>query len=140
MLKTKILLPIIVITAIIALFTISFISFKNSISVKLEKVEYKTVEEGKVKITNDSGRKICFSSCYPFYFEKNGIATNYADCKKEDLAEKCFDKGEKAFQFSFPNLEEGNYIMAIPVCDSCSEGDKFIKSKWIYSNNFKIIL
>lgn len=140
MLKARILLPIIIITAIIALFAFSFIFFKNSISVSLEKAEYRISEEGKVVISNNSGKKICFSSCYPFYFEKNGVATNYADCGKEDLAEKCFSNGKKAFKFNFPSLEAGDYRMAIPVCDSCAEGDKFIKSKWIYSNNFKVIL
>lgn len=141
-------LPIIIIIAIIAVLAFSIAYFKffvDRIPVVLEKQEYRAGEDGKVKIANNSGGKICFSSCYPFYFEKEAggewKAENYSGCKKEDLAEKCLDQNSiKAFQFVFPGLESGQYRLAIPVCDSCNEGDKFIRSKWIYSNNFKIIL
>jgi hypothetical protein len=144
--KNKKLLQIIIITAIIVLFAISIIYFKitaGKTGVVMDKTGYKVDEEGRVKITNSFSEIICFSSCYPFYFEKenNGIweSIAYNSCETEDFAEKCLESRKvKAFKFTFPGLEAGNYRLAIPVCDNCKEGDKFSSSKWIYSNAFII--
>ncbi|MCX6760288.1 MAG: hypothetical protein NTW46_03015 [Candidatus Nealsonbacteria bacterium] len=144
--KNKKLLLIIVITAIIVLFAVSFIYFKSSAGktiAVMDKEEYGANEDGRVKIKSSLSGEICFSSCYPFYFEKEtngnweGIA--YDKCEEDDLSEKCFDGNKvKAFRFVFPDLKAGNYRLAIPVCDNCKEGDKFLSNKWIYSNIFKI--
>lgn len=144
--KNKKLLLIILITAIIVLFASSFIYFKFSASktiAVMDKAEYKANEDGRIKIRNGFSGKICFSSCYPFYFDKENSGTwqsvKYDRCSKDDLAEKCVDINRiKAFKFVFPDLEAGNYRLAIPVCNNCSENDKFISNEWIYTNTFKI--
>ncbi|MCX6765127.1 MAG: hypothetical protein NT148_01130 [Candidatus Nealsonbacteria bacterium] len=145
--KNKKLLLIILITAIIVLFASSFIYFKLSVSktaAVMDKGEYKANEDGRIKIRNGFSGKICFSSCYPFYFDKENSGTwqgvKYDGCVKDDLAEKCVDiNGTKAFKCVFPDLEAGNYRLAIPVCNNCNENDKFISNDWIYTNTFKII-
>lgn len=144
--KLKILLPIAVITAIIAMFIVSFVYFKNTaskISALMDKDEYASGAEGKVRISNEFSGNICFSSCFPFYFEResggNWQRGAYGECGKDDLAEKCFSGNKiKAFKFTFPGLESGSYRLAIPICSGCKEGDKFSSDKWIYTNIFKI--
>lgn len=144
--KNKKLLLIIIITAIIVLFASSFIYFELlgvTTKIALDKAEYRANEDGKVKITNGFSGKICFSSCYPFYFEKENDGAwqrrEYIACEKDDLAEKCIDNNKiKAFMFAFPDLEAGNYRLAIPICSNCNENDKFSGSEWIHSDSFAI--
>ena len=102
--------------------------------------EYKTGDILKVEIKNGLKTGICFSSCYPYYFEKKDgtwKSFQYMTCPKEDLVEKCADSRQvKAFELSLSNVNKGIYRLAIPTCVGCNLQDKFRKDKWFYSNEF----
>jgi len=104
--------------------------------------EYKTGDILKVKIKNGLKTGICFSSCYPYYFEKKDgtwESFQYTACPKEDLVEKCADpKQVKAFELTLSNINKGIYRLAIPACIGCNLQDKFKRDKWFYSNKFVI--
>lgn len=117
---------------------------KNGLEVTAvtDKQEYIKGEEVlKVKIENTSEKKICFSSCSPFYLQKKGDGYdgfNYKECL-DDLAETCVDpSGVKAFAINLPSKVEGEYLLAIPACVGCSAQQKFREDQKIYSNEFVI--
>ena len=107
-----------------------------------DKEEYQIGGDLKVKIENDSAKSICFSSCYPYYFEKKRIgwkAYPYIECPYSDLAAVCVDpKQVKAFELDIPGLEKGDHRLAIPACVGCSLNEAFRKDQWFYSNGFII--
>ncbi len=134
---------------LIALFLIimvsSLISPKTSVKeakITTDKNEYPIEAVLKVKIENDLKTDICFSSCYPYYFERKdeaGKNYQYINCPDEDLAEECTNSSQiKAFELTVPPIEKGVYRLAIPACVGCNLYDKFRKDQWFYSNEFTI--
>ena len=96
----------------------------------------------KIKIENNLNKSICFSSCYPYYFEKkNGdwVDYDYMNCPNGDLSEDCIDsKNVKAFELVIPNIEEGIHRLALSACIGCNFEDSFREDQKFYSNTFII--
>ncbi len=114
----------------------------SEVKVVTDKTEYDIEEALKVKIENGSARNLCFSSCYPYYFEKknNGWESyNYSGCLTANLVEKCVaPKDLKAFQLTVPTIKKGTHRLAIPVCVNCDPKETFKGNNWVYSNEFTI--
>lgn len=107
-----------------------------------EKKDYKIGEAIKVKIANNSSKEICFSSCYPYYFErKDGSwhAYSYENCSQSNLAKPCLEPNQqKAFEINIPQIEKGVHRLSLPACLGCGLNSGFKESKWLYSNNFVV--
>ena len=132
---------------IIAVFTWKgyLISKEKELSVLTYEKEYQAGENPKVKITNNSPEKICFSSCYPYYLEKNNgsplTSYQYGSCPHPDVAEICMEPKEvKSFEILLDNMviEKGKHRVAIPACIRCVLQENFRKDKFFYSNGFMI--
>lgn len=114
----------------------------GSVEVTIDKGEYQTGDALRVKIENNLKGNICFSSCYPYYIQKqkkNGDWENYryVDCPKENIAEKCVDpKQIKAFELTLPKVEEGFHRLAVSACLGCRFNEEFKEDQKFYSNNF----
>ena len=114
-----------------------------------DKSEYSAGDTMRVKIKNTFGDLICFSSCYPYYFEKKNSKTEwegykYSVCPAENLPEKCVKRGEiKAFEIILPVLEKGIHRLTVPIyiefsCHDCEVKGIFKESLRLYSNEFNI--
>lgn len=119
------------------------ISASPKVFIKTDLAEYKFQDPLKIKITNNLATALCFSSCYPYYIEKNEDdlwkGYNYAPCQNLNLVKQCCDTGKaKAFSTQLPKLEAGIYRLAIPVCENCNAGQAFKDDKYLYSNSFTI--
>lgn len=118
------------------------ISKTAEVSVKTDKTEYQTGGALKVKIENNLRDNICFSSCYPYYFEKKDgewKSYQYEDCPDGDLTETCISpKQVKAYEIIIPDLKIGFHRLALPACLGCGIQEKFHEDKWLYSNDFVI--
>lgn len=136
-----------VILALIIL--ISFILPSGSKEEPLEEVKiiidngsYNVGDSLKIKIENNLREEICFSSCYPYYFEKkNGDWTdyNYVPCPDGNTNEYCIDsKGVKAFELVIPEVKEGTHRIALSACLGCNFNESFEEDKRFYSNPFTI--
>ncbi len=130
---------------IILLVPLLFSKNKNNIKGEIltDKREYKQNQVLMVKIKNESTRDICFSSCYPYYFERKNKGWQkypYEKCPNKDVASQCLaPKKTKLFELSIPPIiGKGIHRLAIPVCFGCSQNDKFRNDKWFYSNQFII--
>jgi len=115
---------------------------EQRIAVITDKKDYENGGSLKVKIQNLFLKKICFSSCYPYYLErKEGAwkAYSYQDCSKANITEKCMEPSEtKAFEIALPLIEEGAHRIAVPICESCNTGGQFQESQRFYSNEFEV--
>jgi len=115
---------------------------KSGVGVSPEKLQYKIGESLKVRIENNSEEKLCFSSCYPYYFErKNGKwqAYEYSDCPEQNLVKSCIGaEAIKAFEIILPEIKQGIHRLAVPVCVECQNEKVFNEEKWLYSNEFDI--
>lgn len=113
-----------------------------SAEVITDKNEYNKGGGLKVKIENNLEESICFSSCYPYYFEKKIVRWKtypYIECPFDDLVEVCISpKQVKAFELIVPSLEEGNHRLAIPACIGCNLNQLFESDSWFYSNSFVV--
>jgi len=132
-----------VITTSLMVFGIfSIVQYLKGVVVLTDKADYRPGAKMEVKITNNLNRQICFSSCYPYYFEKkeNGWkGYDYYNCGQEDLANNCLEpKQSKRFEFELPSLSAGIHRLAIPVCVSCSASGRFQPESWFYSNSFNL--
>ena len=96
----------------------------------------------KIKIENNLNKSVCFSSCYPYYFEKkNGdwVDYDYMNCPNGDLPKDCIDsKNTKAFELVIPDLGEGIHRLALSACVGCNSEDSFEEDQKFYSNTFII--
>ena len=105
-------------------------------------MELATNETLKINIENGLDQKMCFSSCIPYYIEKQKTEwTKYSsECTREDKIELCIDSKEvKAFELALPDvLETGNHRISIPVCKECEIGSQFQESNQFSSNQFII--
>jgi len=116
----------------------------KDIFIKTDKTEYKRGENPKITIENRFKNNICFSSCYPYYLEKNKedrkfTAYEYGACYDLDKAKDCILPGRaKAFELFLEDISlgEGIYRIAIPACIGCSIEENFRKDDWLYSNEF----
>ncbi len=117
-------------------------SWEKEVSVITDQNLYEIGAALKVKIENDSGEKICFSSCYPYYFEKKDeewIGYDYEACPHDNLVEKCIGPEDiKAFELNIPPppLKKGVHRLVIPACIGCSFNETFKESQRFYSNEF----
>ena len=152
------LIVILVIVAIVLAVIGDFFGETQSKEVKIttEKQEYAIGQAIKIKIENNSEKKICFSSasCYPYYLEKKEedkwTSYSYSDCSSDNSVEVCIDsKGVKAFELvpitSLPLMQwkpgsiiSGVHRLAIPVCNECNIGEVFKEDQWFYSDEFII--
>lgn len=107
-----------------------------------DKTEYEQDGTLKIAIKNDSGENICFSSCYPYYFEKknsNFEPYSYPICQAPNLNQVCVEPNQsKFFETALPPLEAGFHRLAIPACVGCKIKDNFREDKKFYSNEFVI--
>jgi hypothetical protein len=115
---------------------------KGEITVITDKTEYEKTESIIVKIKNSLSKDVCFSSCYPFFFERKNERWEvypYEKCKEVDFVENCIFSGqEKIFQIDEIFATKGLHRLSIPVCYSCKVGDFFQQQGEIYSNEFLI--
>lgn len=113
----------------------------GEVKVITDKKEYKMGDALKIKIENNLREKICFSSCFPYYWEKKQgeewKGYPYVDCPTPNLVEKCSDpKQIKTFELTVPFIETGTHRLAIPICIECNLQEAFKGSQWFYSNDF----
>jgi hypothetical protein len=115
---------------------------QNGAIIVTEKGNYKIGDALKIKIANNSKKEICFSSCYPYYFERNDgswHAYTYENCLADNLAKPCLEPNqEKAFEISIPQIEKGTHRLSLPACLECGLDSGFKESEWLYSNDFVI--
>ncbi len=132
-----------VVLVIIVLIALLF-QQEGLVNIITDKNEYKLGDVLKVKIENNSGKAICFSSCYPYFFErkdKEWSSYRYVDCLDKNLTEICINSKQiKAFELSIPSslIEEGYHRLAIPACMGCDRNETFEESQKLYSNDFEI--
>ncbi len=114
-------------------------------SILTERKEYQNGENLKLKITNNTGKKLCFSTCFPYYLERKDEKWKsypYIECKRDDIHNGCIeDKKDKGFELVLPreeDIEPGLHRIAVPVCVECKEGEVFKEETWFYSNEFII--
>jgi len=117
----------------------------NGISISTDRREYAKGENPKIKIKNNLEKTVCFSSCYPYYLERNnGKLKPYSyssDCLSPDLSEVCIEPGQvKAFELILDGVEveEAFHRVAVPACIGCALKESFRKDKIFYSNRFEI--
>jgi hypothetical protein len=115
---------------------------KGGISIVTDKTEYEAGGNLKVKIKNNFGKQICFSSCYPYLLESkndNWKSYEYPECQKFDGNGHCIKAGDlKAFELTLPERIKGIHRLAIPVCIGCKSEDPFKETTRFYSNEFTI--
>jgi len=115
-----------------------------SVSIITEKNEYKSGDNLKLNITNNSGKTICFSSCYPYFLErkdKEWKSCNYVGCDRANIHDGCIENNKiKAFELKLPAEVAGGSLhrIAVPVCIDCKVDDSFKESLRYHSNEFSI--
>ena len=153
--RNNLIITLIVIVILIALASVTIIFLPRvPQSAELEEIrativteqnDYKMDENGRVKITNDSTKKLCFSSCFPYVLEvkreKGFEGYSYSDfvCETPDLAGECVNSGEtKMFEFPFTLANEGVHRIGVRLCMDCVEKGEFKEEDMIYSNEFNL--
>jgi len=115
---------------------------KRDLSIVTDKTEYETGGILKVKIKNNFGENICFSSCYPYLLESKNEkweSYKYVECQRFDGNGHCLKAGElKAFELTLPQISDGSHRLAISVCIGCQSEDTFKEDMRFYSNEFSI--
>jgi len=115
---------------------------KGGISIVTDKTEYEAGGNLKVKIKNNFGKQICFSSCYPYLLESKNEkweSYKYTECQKFNGNGHCIEtRGLKAYELTLPQVLAGLHRLVIPVCLGCKDNDLFREDKRFYSNEFLI--
>ncbi len=141
--QTKIIIGIL---AVVVLFG-GFLLWKNyqpagNILIQTDKTEYQPGDTLKVKIKNNIGKNISFSSCYPYYLERKNEkweSYKYTECHElNGNGHYIAPKQEKTFEIILPETLDGLHRLAIPVCIDCKNNDFFRDDKRFYSNEFTI--
>lgn len=143
----KLLIPIIliVILIIVIIGVLAWTGYKinkEEAIVTTSKAEYLEGENPKVKIENNSKKRICFSSCHPYYLESNdgGFKSyGYGNCPKDDIIETCVESSQvKTFELVLDKAKtkKGVHRIAVPACLGCALQDSFRQDKFFYSNEF----
>jgi len=116
-----------------------------SFSINIEKTEYQAGDSLRLKIKNNFGKQLCFSTCYPYYLERKVKIWElypYVECNKDNIHNGCIQDGkEKAFELTLPKkgeIEAGLHRLAIPVCITCSPDQIFYEDLIFHSNEFLI--
>lgn len=126
--------------AVLVLFLL--IGGQKGIEVVTDKSSYVDGTSVMVNIRNNSGDKVCFSSCYPYYMEKKAagwVAYDYGDCRKKDEASKCVQARQiKTFRINLAQADKGLHRLRIPACVGCEIGQDFRADKVFYSNLFEV--
>ena len=77
-----------------------------SVLISTEKSKYLNGESLKLKIVNNSGETLCFSTCYPYFLEKkdkNWETYTYVECDHDNIHNGCIEDGKKkAFELTLP--------------------------------------
>ncbi|MDD2731715.1 MAG: hypothetical protein PHI53_00775 [Candidatus Pacebacteria bacterium] len=141
--KSKYLILILIAAIIVVLLWLMKMFSETGLKIITDKNEYASEEVLKLRIENDSNKKLCFSSCYPYYMEikenNDWKRYSYNECSFEDKADKCIDvNGLKGFQLNVPKVSSGTHRLAVSVCISCNENDDFKEESFYYSNEFII--
>ncbi|MBU2545397.1 hypothetical protein KKC65_03030 [Patescibacteria group bacterium] len=129
---------------LVIIVTLSFLIPRNveGVKVNTDGSDYSVGDKLRIKIENNLEEKICFSSCYPYYFEKNEGAWNnyrYKECPEEDIIYDCVDSNKvKAFELEIPTVKTGIHRIALPACIGCSADDLFNENNRFYSNDFNV--
>jgi len=138
----KIVVGVVILILILIILGLGF--SQKQVNVLTDKIEYANGDTLKVKVANNLNESICFSSCYPYYFERKETMAewrsyDYSTCPTENLNEKCLEpKQIKAFELVLPLLQKGAHRIAIPACVGCNIQEEFKQDKWFYSNEFTI--
>jgi len=113
-----------------------------SLIITTEKAEYLAGDNLRLKIKNDSGKELCFSTCYPYFLERkeeNWERYNYVECKQTNIHNGCIkSEKEKAFELTLPEVEAGLHRLVVPVCSECKPEEGFKEETEFYSNEFLI--
>ena len=142
--NNKILIGIALLAAVILslLWRWYFDAGAQKLSVSTDKTEYNSDGVLKVAVQNNSRRNICFSSCYPYYFEKknsNFEPYSYRTCQAPNLNQVCVEPNQsKFFEIALPPVEAGLHRLAIPACVGCKIKNNFREDKKFYSNEFVV--
>jgi hypothetical protein len=140
--KTIKTLIVLIIVAVVLFLSFLFLRSTPEIVLATDKFEYIEGEYPKIKISNNTGETVCFSSCYPFYLEKKDgdwVKYEYSKCNKADKADYCIEAGDsKSFEILTPYAEPGMHRVQVSACLSCNKGQDFIIGEKYYSNDFKI--
>jgi len=134
---------------LVLIILLSFLLPSQTKEEPLEEVEiitdngsYNIGDSLRVKIENNLKEEICFSSCYPYYFEKKSeewTDYNYVECLDDNTSEYCVDPKEvKAFELVIPSIKEGIHSIALSACVGCNSNESFEEEKRFYSNTFII--
>lgn len=138
------------ILAILALLLIGVIAFLwgrrtnyVGVNVELSKQMYQQGEKAEVTIKNNSFKKVCFSTCFPYYLQFKDEGWNdyeYPSCKKENLNVPCIGSSkEKTFRFTLnKELESKVHRIAVPINKGGESGNKFEEDQKVYSEAFEI--
>lgn len=156
--RTKIIIAILVLEIILVFSWWVWDNYKISkeLTVITDKIKYEKEGVLKVTIKNNSYKNACFSSCYPYYLEKNNefslslspvtglLSTGwkpyyYSLCREVNINETCLNAGsEKSFEIDFYRVENGLHRIAVQACIDCKIGEIFIQDRIFYSNEFII--
>jgi len=142
-LATIIFLIILVVIVFVIIFAFQQAAQSEKVNIVTDKSEYGVGEVLKVKIENNSKKNVCFSSCYPYYLEKEKEKEweeyPYPNCLTDNLVEKCISSGEiKAFKLTLPLRFTGSLRLAIPISVQGNMGEIFKEDKRFYSNQFMV--
>jgi hypothetical protein len=114
----------------------------GQITINTDKLEYEKEGVLKLAITNNSGKEVCFSSCYPYLLEKkNGEWSPYPyqECGKPDVNGTCLPAHQsKFFEINLPDVAAGLNRLSLAACLSCRDGDGFKTDQVFYSNEFSV--
>lgn len=112
------------------------------VSIKTDKSEYAKNDPLKIAIKNNLGESICFSSCYPYYWEKKDGGWkiySYSQCDKSNINDICLTAHQaKFFEIDLSFLTAGIHRLVVPVCLDCKNKDGFREDNKFYSNEFLI--
>ena len=144
MTKKDVLIILIGVAILVIIILLSIFIPRNveSVNILTDNENYDIGDILKVKIENNTENNICFSACYPYYFEKKESTWNnyrYQKCLKDDIIENCVSPNEvKAFEIKIPLLEKGVHRIVIPLCVQCNTDNPFNENDRFYSNEFII--
>ena len=132
----------VVVILIVGIILIIGVVFKaQRVKIETDKQEYANGDSLKVNIRNNLRDNICFSSCYPYYLEReNGEgwkSYSYSNCLTANIVDKCIEpKNIKAFKLVLSSLEKGIHRLAVPVCINCNNQETFREDNKFYSKEF----
>ena len=108
-----------------------------------DKTEYWAGATAEVTINNDTGKPVCFSSCYPYFLEiqvgDKWQKYSYGACDEGQIAVSCMKAGElKKFQLTLAEAVSGVHRLNIQICSGCAAGQKFKADSTVISNTFTV--